>query len=193
MERRACPTTPPPASATPSSATCSPARVGVALVAALAWGAAAFLAPAGRGRRRGDARPPRRAGRGRSLARKTADAVARSVTDVLQNEELAARPGLLQRLDPRVKLATLVLFAVVASLVHSVWTLLGLVVVTVVLAAASRVPVLSFIRKVWLSAALLAFLVAIPSALSWFTPGPSSSTSGRSRSPSRACSAWPPW
>jgi energy-coupling factor transporter transmembrane protein EcfT len=55
--------------------------------------------------------------------------------------------------------------------VHSVWTLLGLVVVTVALAAASRAPVLSFIRKVWLSAALLAFLVAIPSALSWFTPG----------------------
>ena len=147
--------------------------VGVALVAALAWGAAAFLS-----RRQGadDAAdtvpaPPRRAGRGRSLARKTADAVARSVTDVLQNEELAARRGLLQRLDPRVKLATLVLFAVVASLVHSVWTLLALVAVTVVLAAASRAPVLSFIRKVWLSAALLAFLIAIPSALSWFTPG----------------------
>ena len=125
----------------------------------------------------------RRAGRGRSLARKTADAVARSVADVLENEELAARRGLLQRLDPRVKLATLVLFAVVASLVHSIWTLLGLVVVTVVLAAASRVPVLSFIRKVWLSAALLAFLVAAPSALSWFTPGRSSSRSDPSRSP----------
>jgi len=147
--------------------------VGVALVGGLAWGAAAFLS-----RRRGAddeaetvAAPPRRLGRGRSLARKTADAVARSVSDVLENEELAARRGLLQRLDPRVKLATLVLFAVVASLVHSIWTLLGLVVVTVILAAASRVPVLSFIRKVWLSAALLAFLIAAPSALSWFTPG----------------------
>jgi cobalt/nickel transport system permease protein len=147
--------------------------VGVVLVVGLAWGAATFLA------RRGPAdedsgrpRPPARAGRGRSLARKTADTVARSVTDVLENEELAARPGLLQRLDPRVKLATLVLFAVVASLVHSIWALLLLVAVTVVLAAASRVPVGSFLRKVWLSAGLLAFLVALPSALSWFTPGP---------------------
>ena len=146
--------------------------VGVALVVAVAWGAALFLS-----RREAsevpDAvpAPPSRTGRGRSLARKTADAVARSITDVLENEELAARRGLLQGRDPRVKLATLVLFAVVASLVHSIWTLLALVAVTVVLAAMSRVPVLSFIRKVWLSAGLLAFFIALPSALSWFTPG----------------------
>jgi cobalt/nickel transport system permease protein len=118
------------------------------------------LAPAVRGR-----------GRRRSLARKTADAVAHSVTDVLENEELAARPGLLQKLDPRIKLVTLVLFAVTVSLVHSVWVLLALVAVTCVLAAASRIRVAAFARKVWLSAALLAFLVALPSALAWFTPG----------------------
>jgi cobalt/nickel transport system permease protein len=149
--------------------------VGVVLVAGLGWGAAIFLT-----RRRGPAAddagagppPPAGAGRGRSLARKTADAVARSVTDVLANEELAARRGLLQRLDPRVKLVTLVLFAVVASLVHSLWALAALAALTVVLAAASRVPVLSFARKVWLSAGLLTLLVALPSTLAWFTPGP---------------------
>lgn len=114
----------------------------------------------------------RRRGRGgRSLARKTADSVARAITDVLQNEELAARPGLLQRLDPRVKLLTLVLFAVTASLVHAIWLLLVLVGLTMVLAAASLVSVGSFARKVGLSAGLLAFLIALPSALSWFTPG----------------------
>ena len=113
----------------------------------------------------------RRRGGGRSLARKTAASVAGAITDVLQNEELAARPGLLQGLDPRVKLLTLVLFAVTASLVHAVWALLALVAVTLVLAAASRVGVGSFARKVWLSAGLLALLVALPSALSVFTPG----------------------
>ena len=113
----------------------------------------------------------RRGGGGRSLARKTADSVARAVTDVLQNEETAARPGLLQRLDPRVKLVTLVLFAVTASLVHSVWVLLALVGLTLLLAAASRVGVASFARKVWASAGLLALLIALPSALSFFTPG----------------------
>jgi cobalt/nickel transport system permease protein len=113
----------------------------------------------------------RRRGRGRSLARKTADSVARSITDVLENEELAGRPGLLQRLDPRVKLLSLVLFAVTASFVHSIPVLLALIALTLILAAASLVGVASFARKVWLSAGLLALLVALPSALSWFTPG----------------------
>jgi cobalt/nickel transport system permease protein len=148
--------------------------VGVVLVAGLAWGAAALLAR-GRGQEaaaaRGASAPPVRAGRGRSLARKTADALARSVADVLQNEELAARSGLLQRLDPRVKLVTLALFAVVTTLVHSPWALAALAALTVILAAASHAPILSFARKVWLSAGLLALLVALPSALSWFTPG----------------------
>ena len=119
------------------------------------------IAPAARSHGRG----------GRSLARKTADSIARAVTDVLQNEETAARPGLLQRLDPRVKLVTLVLFAVTASLVHSVWVLLALVGLTLLLAAASQVGVASFARKVGASAGLLALLIALPSALSLFTPG----------------------
>jgi len=113
-----------------------------------------------------------RRGGGRSLARKTADSVSHAVADVLQNEELAARPGLLQRLDPRVKLLTLLLFAVTVSLVHAVWTLVALIGLTMILAAASLVGVVSFARKVWLSAGLFAFLVALPSALDVFTPGP---------------------
>ena len=122
--------------------------------------------------------PVRGRGRGRSLARKTADSIARSITDVLENEELAARPGLLQRIDPRVKLVTLALFAVTVSLVHSVWVLLALVVLTCVFAALSRVGVAAFARKVWLSAGLLAFLIGLPSALAWFTPGRAAFTFG---------------
>jgi len=149
------------------------AVVGTALTVGVAFAVGALLA------KRGEAPPAeapsgtwRGRGGGRSLARKTADSIARAVTDVLQNEELAARPGLLQRLDPRIKLLTLVLFAVTASLVHSVWVLIALIGVTIVLAAASRVGVGSFERKVWLSAGLLAFLVAAPSAMHIFTPGP---------------------
>jgi len=55
--------------------------------------------------------------------------------------------------------------------VHSVPALVALILVTVILARASRVPVGSFVRKVWLSAGLLAFVVALPSAFAWFTPG----------------------
>jgi cobalt/nickel transport system permease protein len=153
------------------------AIVGVGITVGAAWGIGALLT------RRGavdagaapdglpDARVVRR-GRGRTLARRTADAVAHAVADVLENEEIATRRGLLQRLDPRIKLVSLLLFAVTASLVHSLWVLIALVGVTLALAAASRVSVASFIRRVWSSAGLLALLIAAPSATRLITPGP---------------------
>lgn len=113
----------------------------------------------------------RRAGSGRTLARKTANAVAAAIGDVLENEAIASRPGLLQRLDPRVKLLTLLLFAVTVSLVYSLWVLGTLIVATLALAAASRVSVASFARRVWSSAGLLALLIAAPSATRLITPG----------------------
>jgi cobalt/nickel transport system permease protein len=121
----------------------------------------ADISPAIRGKRRG----------ARSLARKTADSLGRAITDVLENDELASRPGLLQRLDARIKLVTIILMAVTASLVHSIWMLLVLVVVGLALATASRVSMASFARKVWLSAGLLALLIALPSTTAWITPG----------------------
>ena len=150
------------------------AVVGTALTVGVAFAVGALLTRSGESppSESPPSRDRRSRGGGRSLARKTADSVARAVTDVLQNEELAARPGLLQRLDPRIKLLTLVLFAVTASLVHSVWVLIALIGVTIALAAASRVGVAAFERRVWLSAGLLALLVAAPSALRIFTPGP---------------------
>ena len=132
------------------------AVVGAALCVALAWGVGAVLA---------------RRHAGRSFARRTADSIAHHVSEVLENEEVAARPGLLQSLDPRVKLLTLLVFAVTASLVHALWLLIVLVGVTLVLAAISRVSVGSFARKVWGSAGLLALLIALPSSLAFFTPG----------------------
>ncbi len=113
---------------------------------------------------------PRR--RKRSLARRTADSIGHAVAEVLDNEDLATRPGLLQQLDPRVKLVSLVGFAVTASLVHSIWVLGGLVGVTLLLAASSRVSVGSFVRKVWASAGLFAVLIAAPAATRFITPGP---------------------
>lgn len=113
----------------------------------------------------------RRRPRRRSLARRTALAVQHAVTEVLENDEIASRTGLMQRLDPRVKLLTILLFAVTASFVHSLWVLLGLVVLTALLAAASKLSVVSFSRKVWASAGFFALLLSMPAATAWITPG----------------------
>lgn len=120
----------------------------------------------------GDIAPAaQRGGRRRSFVRQAANAVGKAVLDVLENEEIATRPGLLQRLDPRVKLLTLVLLAVTASLLRSVWLLLALAGLTLLLAAVSRVSIAKFARRVWLSAGLLALLIALPATTQLVTPG----------------------
>jgi cobalt ECF transporter T component CbiQ len=107
----------------------------------------------------------------RSLARRTADAITAAMSEVLQNDELACMPGLMQALDPRVKLASIVLFAVTASFVHSLPVLGVLVLSTVALARLSGVRIASFVRRVWSSAGLFAVLLAAPSATAWITQG----------------------
>ena len=119
----------------------------------------------------GDAAPRRRAG-ARSVARRTADAIAGAVGEVLENDRLASLPGLMQRLDPRMKAVSIVLLAVVTSFVHSIPMLLVLVVATMLLAAASHVSVGSFARKVWASAGFFGVLLSAPAATAWITPGP---------------------
>lgn len=114
---------------------------------------------------------PRHRRAARSFARKTADTIAHAVAEVLENEELASSPGLMQRLDPRVKLVSIVAFAVAATFVHSLSVLLGIIVTTMLLAAASGVAPLSFARKVWASALLFGVLLSLPATTAWITPG----------------------
>jgi cobalt/nickel transport system permease protein len=106
-----------------------------------------------------------------SLARRTATAIGRHVSEVLENEEVASRPGLLQRVDPRAKLLSLLLLAVTVSLVHSLWVLGSMVLVTFALAWSSRVRIRSFAAKVWSTAGLFVVLLAAPAMTSWITPG----------------------
>jgi cobalt/nickel transport system permease protein len=149
------------------------AVVGTALTVGVAFALGALLA------RRGEAQPPEApsatrhgGGGGRSLARKTADSIAGAVTakstrvsSLMRGSRRCRRPG-------RAASSSFWSTSVTASLVHSVWVLVALIGATIVLAAASRVGVGSFERKVWASAGLLAFLLAAPSAMQIFTPGP---------------------
>lgn len=114
---------------------------------------------------------PRKRGGSRSLARRTADTIAGAVAEVLENDTLASSPGLMQGLDPRIKLVSIVLVAVAASFVHSVAMLAVLVAASMLLASASHVGVASFTRKVWSSAGLFALLLSAPSATAWITRG----------------------
>jgi cobalt/nickel transport system permease protein len=99
----------------------------------------------------------------------------RGATGVLRaalfNEEIAKLPGLLQRVDPRAKLVSLVLLLLAAGLARNVEVLIALYVATVALAVASRLSLVYFVKRVWLFIPIFTGIVAIPAMFSFVTPG----------------------
>ncbi len=79
--------------------------------------------------------------------------------------------GLLQALDVRVKLVSFLFILVLISLIHapqSLWFLYG---ASLILAAASQVPLGLFVMRVWLFVPLFSAAVVLPALLNIITPG----------------------
>ena len=102
---------------------------------------------------------------------RTLRAVANLMQDFLFAEIHAQKSGLLQKLDPRVKLITLLLYVVTISLLHSFPWILALYGVSLGMALFSRIPFWFFLRRVWLVLPLFAGIIALPATLNLFTPG----------------------
>ena len=84
-------------------------------------------------------------------------------------EQTARRDGLLQRLDPRVKLVGILALVVPAAASHSLIVIAGLFVVAVALAALSHVPFGVLLKRVWIAVLLFTGVIALPAP--FVTPG----------------------
>jgi cobalt ECF transporter T component CbiQ len=102
---------------------------------------------------------------------KTLAGLAKVVRQALLSEEIATRNGLLQRLDARAKLVSVLALLIAVGLVRHIPVLLGLYVLTLVLAAASRIGLAWFVRRVWLFIPLFTGVIVAPAMLSFVTPG----------------------
>jgi cobalt/nickel transport system permease protein len=87
------------------------------------------------------------------------------------SEDMAAQPGLLQRIEPRVKLLTTLALLIAAALVRHIPVLVALYAVTLVLAAASRLSLAFFVKRVWLFIPIFTGIVVLPATLSFVTHG----------------------
>ncbi|MFO1057646.1 MAG: cobalt ECF transporter T component CbiQ [Dongiaceae bacterium] len=83
----------------------------------------------------------------------------------LESERTAAMPGLLQRLDPRVKLAGLLALILAVVSVRSLAVLAGLFLLATGLALASRISPALLARRLWLGVLLFTGLLALPAIL----------------------------
>jgi cobalt ECF transporter T component CbiQ len=86
-------------------------------------------------------------------------------------EDTAAHEGLLQRVDPRVKVVTLLGLLVAVSLVRSLPVLVVAYLATLVLAGLSRLPMRLFVRRVWLFIPIFTGIVVLPATLNVITAG----------------------
>jgi cobalt/nickel transport system permease protein len=97
-----------------------------------------------------------------------------SFVDVLQRsfdaEQLAKKKGLLQSLDPRVKIVVLLPLVVVAALARHLRVIVALFAVAIALALLSKVPLATLAKRVWLT--VLTFTAGMVLPAVFLTPGP---------------------
>ena len=91
--------------------------------------------------------------------------------ETLANEEIAARPGLLQGCDPRFKCAGIMLLIVAVLLCRSIWPLTVVYALCLLGAAFSAIRLSFFIERTLLFVPLFSFFIALPAIFSVVSPG----------------------
>ncbi|MEN6350286.1 MAG: cobalt ECF transporter T component CbiQ [Syntrophomonas sp.] len=102
---------------------------------------------------------------------KSLNEIKKTIANNLLTEHLAARPGLLQKVDPRVKLLGLIILIIVSGVTRSIAALIALAFLSVVLMRLSKLPVWTLQKRIWSIIPVISLLAAAPGMLSIFNPG----------------------
>jgi cobalt/nickel transport system permease protein len=94
---------------------------------------------------------------------------SRALESIILSENLCRFPGLVQALDPRIKIVTFVLFIVVVGLARSLWILGVIFFLILALSLLSRVPTGFFLKRILLFVPIFTILIAVPAL--FITPG----------------------
>ncbi|HEX2937521.1 MAG TPA: cobalt ECF transporter T component CbiQ [Ruminiclostridium sp.] len=97
------------------------------------------------------------------------------ITSVFQTEFLAEKYsdsfGLLQSIDPRVKIITVLFFIIFSSAISNIVVKVMIAFTAILYACLSKIKMIDVLRRVWCYFPLLLFLLSIPAALNVFTFG----------------------
>ena len=96
-----------------------------------------------------------------------------SFVDALQHtfdaEEIAKKNGLLQRLDPRIKILAILPLIVIAALTRRLPVIIVLFAIAVAIALLSSVPLATLAKRVWLAVLTFTGVISVPAL--FLTPG----------------------
>jgi cobalt/nickel transport system permease protein len=109
-------------------------------------------------------------GRADYLEKTLAD-IQRIMAEDMYQAGIAARPGLLQTVEPRVKVVGLFLLLLAVALTRSLPVLAVVHLMVFLAACLSGIGGRDYLLRTWLPASIFAGLVVLPATLSWITPG----------------------
>jgi cobalt/nickel transport system permease protein len=106
-----------------------------------------------------------------SFVAKTLQATTDLVRREVFSEDVASAPGMLQRVDARVKVVVVLGLVIVAAFLRTIPALAVMYLAAVALAVASRLSLRFFLARVWLFVPIFTGLVVVPATLNVITPG----------------------
>ncbi|HZQ10133.1 MAG TPA: cobalt ECF transporter T component CbiQ [Anaerolineae bacterium] len=117
-------------------------------------------------------RPMRRSRPAQGFLEKSLAGFTDALEQSLFAEEIARQAGLLQGLDPRVKLLGALALLIAVSFSRNLVVIVAIYLLTLPMAALSRVPLGFYFKRVWVFMPFFTGLIALPALLNIFTPGP---------------------
>jgi len=100
----------------------------------------------------------------------TLQGIAETLERTLFAEEISARQGLFQSLDPRVKVISVLALLISVSLSRSLAVIAGIYILALILALFSAIPADFFVKRVWLTLPFFTGMLVLPAL--FITPGP---------------------
>jgi cobalt ECF transporter T component CbiQ len=113
-------------------------------------------------------RPAQHASRSSFIERTLVD-INHTLEQSVFAEQIAREQGLLQELDPRLKILSALVVLLAVGLSRSLAVILGLYFLALVLAAFSRIPLGFFVKRAWLLIPFFTGVIALPAL--FITPG----------------------
>jgi cobalt ECF transporter T component CbiQ len=104
-----------------------------------------------------------------SFLESTLKGFTRAVSKALQSEHAATQPGLLQQLDPRVRVIGILALVIAVILCRRLEAIAAILLIAIGIAAASRVRLASLAIRVWLVVLGFSGVIALPAL--FITPG----------------------
>jgi cobalt/nickel transport system permease protein len=107
----------------------------------------------------------------KSFIGRTIDGILSFLEEAFISESYSRRKGLLQSLDPRAKLVSILAFIFATSLIGDLRLLIFVYLLTLLFSYLSKIDVLFFIKRVWLFIPIFSGIIALPMIFNIFFPG----------------------